>query len=239
MKLHNIPLQYWIDEGISYIASAVGKPLYADSLTATRKRISYARVCVEINAKCDLIESFDLLLDRSDDSGNPILVTIGVEFQWKPKVCLSCKTFGHAQSNCHKQVDNRPKDMAPQSLEASKLGKGKVIVSTTIVVEEPNQTSNTLPSSQLASSSVILNGIKEFVVTEEQAIPSSPPEKHKRSQLYEMEGNLNMCGGSIVVDISPAHPNVSEVEKDGLVDTENQWITQKRKKEKSQRRSLR
>ncbi|KAK2641983.1 hypothetical protein Ddye_023746 [Dipteronia dyeriana] len=32
VKLFNIPHEYWTEEGLSYIASAVGKPLYADSL---------------------------------------------------------------------------------------------------------------------------------------------------------------------------------------------------------------
>ncbi|KAK0586273.1 hypothetical protein LWI29_003970 [Acer saccharum] len=46
-------------EGLSHIASAVGKPLYADSLTESMKRISFARVCIEIDAFCDLVDSFD------------------------------------------------------------------------------------------------------------------------------------------------------------------------------------
>ena len=47
-----------------------------------------------------------------------------------------------------------------------------------------------------------------------------------------MGGNLNLCGVSIVFNISPTHVKASEVEKHDLVDTENQWITQKRKKAK-------
>ncbi|KAK2655060.1 hypothetical protein Ddye_008112 [Dipteronia dyeriana] len=36
-KLFNIPHEYWNEEGLSHIASAVGKPLYADSLTESMK----------------------------------------------------------------------------------------------------------------------------------------------------------------------------------------------------------
>ncbi|KAK3212636.1 hypothetical protein Dsin_017342 [Dipteronia sinensis] len=57
----------WNEEGLSHIASAVGKPLYADSLTESMKRISYARVCIEINATCELVDSFDLFM--GDNSG--------------------------------------------------------------------------------------------------------------------------------------------------------------------------
>ncbi|KAK3189362.1 hypothetical protein Dsin_028923 [Dipteronia sinensis] len=44
VKLFNIPHEYWNEEGLSHIASAVGKPLYVDSLTESMKRISFARV---------------------------------------------------------------------------------------------------------------------------------------------------------------------------------------------------
>ncbi|KAK3204592.1 hypothetical protein Dsin_018638 [Dipteronia sinensis] len=66
VKLFNIPHEYWNEEGLSHFASAVGKPLYADSLTESMKRISYARVCIEIDATCELVDSFDLFM--GDDS---------------------------------------------------------------------------------------------------------------------------------------------------------------------------
>ncbi|KAK3189533.1 hypothetical protein Dsin_029094 [Dipteronia sinensis] len=70
VKLFNIPHEYWNEEGLSHIASADGKPLYADSLTESMKRISFARVCVEIDASCNLVDSFDLFMG---DSSNPKL----------------------------------------------------------------------------------------------------------------------------------------------------------------------
>ncbi|KAK3184889.1 hypothetical protein Dsin_032175 [Dipteronia sinensis] len=80
VKLFNIPHQYWNEEGLSHIASTVGNPLYADSLTESMKRISFARVCIEIDASCDLVDSFDLFIG---DSSNPKLgenVEILVEY---------------------------------------------------------------------------------------------------------------------------------------------------------------
>ncbi|KAK3229980.1 hypothetical protein Dsin_001861 [Dipteronia sinensis] len=80
VKLFNIPHEYWNEEGLSHIASAVGKPLYADSLTESMKRISFARVCIEIDASCDLVDSFYLFMG---DSSNPKLgenVEILVEY---------------------------------------------------------------------------------------------------------------------------------------------------------------
>ncbi|KAK3189465.1 hypothetical protein Dsin_029026 [Dipteronia sinensis] len=86
VKLFNIPHEYWNEERLSHIARTVGKPLYADSLTESMKRISFARVCIEIDASCDLFDSFDLFMG---DSSNPKLgenVEILVEYQWKQKI---------------------------------------------------------------------------------------------------------------------------------------------------------
>ncbi|KAK3230001.1 hypothetical protein Dsin_001882 [Dipteronia sinensis] len=102
VKLFNIPHEYWNEEGLSHIASAIGKPLYANSLTESMKRISFARVCIEIDTSCDIVDSFDLFMG---DSSNPKLrenVEILVEYQWKPKICTECKSFGHSITNCPK-----------------------------------------------------------------------------------------------------------------------------------------
>ncbi|KAK3225375.1 hypothetical protein Dsin_005237 [Dipteronia sinensis] len=87
VKFFNIPHEYWTKEGLSYVASAVGKPFYANSLTETMKRISYARICVKIDATSKLIDSFDLLMGEGDEHNNRESVEILVEYQWKPKIC--------------------------------------------------------------------------------------------------------------------------------------------------------
>ena len=51
IQMHNIPMEYWTEEGLSFLASVVGVPLYADTATESRRRINYARVCIEIDAK--------------------------------------------------------------------------------------------------------------------------------------------------------------------------------------------
>ena len=67
--LHNIPVEFLTEEGLSRLASAVGVPLYADHATEARKRISYARVCMEIEASKPLVEEFTLdILSKEDPS---------------------------------------------------------------------------------------------------------------------------------------------------------------------------
>ncbi|GKB02678.1 probable L-cysteine desulfhydrase, chloroplastic [Tanacetum coccineum] len=56
VKMMDIPLEAWNKEGISKLASSVGKPLVMDEMTANmcqygKGRIGYARVLVEVDAK--------------------------------------------------------------------------------------------------------------------------------------------------------------------------------------------
>ena len=50
MQLGNIPFKLFTQRGISYIASAVGTPLYMDHFNANQQRLAYAKVCVEVGS---------------------------------------------------------------------------------------------------------------------------------------------------------------------------------------------
>ncbi|KAK8638784.1 hypothetical protein V6N13_137195 [Hibiscus sabdariffa] len=50
VQLHNVPLELFSRKGLSYIASAMGTPLYMDSITASCERLEFAKVCIEIIA---------------------------------------------------------------------------------------------------------------------------------------------------------------------------------------------
>ncbi|XP_028066232.1 uncharacterized protein LOC114269176 [Camellia sinensis] len=43
VKLFNVPMEYWDDEGLSRIASKIGVPLFMDHLSSSGNRISFAR----------------------------------------------------------------------------------------------------------------------------------------------------------------------------------------------------
>jgi len=50
VRLYNVPLEYW----------TIGGALHADHTTLLCKRLSYARVCVEIDASKMLVKEYDL-----------------------------------------------------------------------------------------------------------------------------------------------------------------------------------
>lgn len=56
MILRDVPLHLWNATGFFKIASYVGKPIMADSPTTMKTRKAYARICVEIDAKCSCHE---------------------------------------------------------------------------------------------------------------------------------------------------------------------------------------
>ncbi|KAK1257342.1 hypothetical protein QJS04_geneDACA022597 [Acorus gramineus] len=88
-----LPVHMWGTRLISKLASAIGKPLYMDTATANRSRITFARVCIEISAHSDLLDS---ILYREEGIWKDILV----EYEWKPSPCPACSTFGHSSAQC-------------------------------------------------------------------------------------------------------------------------------------------
>ncbi|KAK4383979.1 hypothetical protein Sango_3102200 [Sesamum angolense] len=43
VRLRHLPMEYWTEEGLSTVASGIGTPLYADSITKNCARLDYAR----------------------------------------------------------------------------------------------------------------------------------------------------------------------------------------------------
>lgn len=77
-------LEYWTIKGLSCVASAIGIPFQADHTTLLRKRLSYARVCVEIDASKTLVKEYDLRCP------NGLLITILADHEWIPSKCNNC-----------------------------------------------------------------------------------------------------------------------------------------------------
>ncbi|GAB2213857.1 hypothetical protein Droror1_Dr00018179 [Drosera rotundifolia] len=81
----------WTETGLSYVASAIGKPLYVDSMSESMARLSYARICCDVDASKPLIDEFKLKLNADH--------VIRMEYQWKPPTCDLCKVFGRANKD--------------------------------------------------------------------------------------------------------------------------------------------
>lgn len=54
VKFPQLPLHLWGYRSIGKIASAIGKPLFADDCTDQKLRVSYPKVMIEVDVKKDL-----------------------------------------------------------------------------------------------------------------------------------------------------------------------------------------
>lgn len=101
MTIKKVSVHVFNPVGLSYIASVVGKPLLLDGPTAARTRMSFARVCVEINPKSVLKKKITDVFD------NGFKCTVDVDYAWKPAQCPSCSTFCHSEARCPKKVNEQ------------------------------------------------------------------------------------------------------------------------------------
>ncbi|KAK8684471.1 hypothetical protein V6N13_040498 [Hibiscus sabdariffa] len=82
--LYNVPLELYFQKGLSYIASALGRPLCMDSITTSKKRLEFAKVCIEVHAGVVLPKSIDIKLPDGS------FVVVRVVIPWYPPSCSGC-----------------------------------------------------------------------------------------------------------------------------------------------------
>ena len=68
--------------------------MHLDTLTEDHSRLSFARICIEVDVNCTFPKSALL------DLGNGKYSTIRIEYPWVPQNCTHCKIFGHSQVKC-------------------------------------------------------------------------------------------------------------------------------------------
>ncbi|GJZ71296.1 hypothetical protein Tco_0635147 [Tanacetum coccineum] len=108
VKLHKVPLVAYSEDGLSPIATQIGKPLMLDAFTSTMcveawGRISFARALVEISSDTDLKKEVIMAVPNEDGTSYTREV-ISVEYEWQPPRCADCKNFGHSDDKCPKIV---------------------------------------------------------------------------------------------------------------------------------------
>nr|GEU83915.1 DNA-directed DNA polymerase [Tanacetum cinerariifolium] len=118
--LNNKPffVQKWdihTTNGISALASRLGKPLLMDNVTAKicKKgvgRVKYARVLVEVAAAKKVPNEIEVIY-RDKDKVELCRKKIIVKFDWIPIRCSKCCVFGHDLQTCGKVDHGKPKDV--------------------------------------------------------------------------------------------------------------------------------
>ncbi|KAL2237643.1 UNVERIFIED_CONTAM: hypothetical protein Sindi_0956000 [Sesamum indicum] len=109
IKLRHLPVELWTDEGLSTVASGVGKPLYPDAITRACTRLDFARVCVMLDVTSNLLKH--IIIMTPDEDGGESPCKVDVEYEWLPQKCQRCMTMGHSDKEC---ILNKPKPTKPQ-----------------------------------------------------------------------------------------------------------------------------
>ena len=62
IQLSNIPLELFSQNGLNYIATALGNLLYMARIMATQQRLAYVRVCVEMKETMEVPKNIEVEL---------------------------------------------------------------------------------------------------------------------------------------------------------------------------------
>ncbi|KAL2224853.1 UNVERIFIED_CONTAM: hypothetical protein Sindi_2939100 [Sesamum indicum] len=98
IKLRHLPLEFWTTEGLSTVASGVGKPLYPDAITRACTRLDFARVCVVIDVTQKLEKH--IIIMTPDEYCGETPCKVDIEYEWLPPKCTGCMMLGHSMKEC-------------------------------------------------------------------------------------------------------------------------------------------
>ncbi|KAL0291249.1 UNVERIFIED_CONTAM: Retrovirus-related Pol polyprotein from type-2 retrotransposable element R2DM [Sesamum radiatum] len=115
IRLRHLPVEFWTDDGLSTVASGVGRPLYQDTITRACTRLDFARVCVMLDISSTLPKHLIIMMPRED--GTEVPCKVEVEYEWVPPKCKNCMSLGHSTSAC---PDDRKIDKPPVSVYVQK-----------------------------------------------------------------------------------------------------------------------
>ncbi|KAF5208029.1 zinc ion binding / nucleic acid binding protein, partial [Thalictrum thalictroides] len=94
VNVHGVPKNLWTKEGLSYIGSLLGKPICTDEATIKKTRLTFARICVEVESIASLPVSKKVDISEEEP------VTLTFDYPWKPQQCAKCNEFGHTEKRC-------------------------------------------------------------------------------------------------------------------------------------------
>ncbi|KAL0455431.1 UNVERIFIED_CONTAM: hypothetical protein Slati_0882300 [Sesamum latifolium] len=146
IKLRHLPVELWTNEGLSTVASGIGKPLYPDAITRACTRLDFARVCVMLDISLKLQKHIMIMVPCED--GSEKACKVDVEYEWLPPKCNACMSLGHPTKECpstkpkqppvlvyvqkppvmKEQVRREPREMSSGSRSVDQEDRGKPIV---------------------------------------------------------------------------------------------------------------
>ncbi|XP_074267042.1 uncharacterized protein LOC141590344 [Silene latifolia] len=109
IRICDLPLRFW-GKCLPRIAGLVGKFVKADQATAEKTRLGFARVMIELNVGA----KFPKVVKFLDEKGS--VITLDIEYEWKPIICDKCKGIGHDGGHCKKIEQGAKKKPVAQKI---------------------------------------------------------------------------------------------------------------------------
>nr|GEU84747.1 hypothetical protein [Tanacetum cinerariifolium] len=108
VKMHKVPVVAYSKDGLSLIATQIGKPVMLDAFTSTMcadpwGRMRYARALIMVSAKKELKQEVIMVVLEVECTGHTH-VKIQVKYEWKPPLCNECHVFRHNLEQYPKHV---------------------------------------------------------------------------------------------------------------------------------------
>ncbi|KAL0420749.1 UNVERIFIED_CONTAM: hypothetical protein Slati_3097800 [Sesamum latifolium] len=98
IKLRHLLVELWTNEGLSTVASGIGKPLYPDAITRACTRLDFTRVCVMLDISSKFPKHIVIMVPSED--GSESACKVDVEYEWLPPKYNECMSLGHPTKEC-------------------------------------------------------------------------------------------------------------------------------------------
>jgi len=95
IRLLELPQEYWMEQTLREIASAVGTPLVIDNATSKRLFGHYARILVDMDFSRKIFH--EIVVER-EGYAFPVVVA----YEWMPDFCSHCQNIGHDVTVCRR-----------------------------------------------------------------------------------------------------------------------------------------
>ncbi|VFQ58792.1 unnamed protein product [Cuscuta campestris] len=133
IQFPSLNIKYWSTSGLSKLGSLIGRPIKRDNATATRTKLEYARIQVEVHAK----QEFPKEINYMDEYGR--LITQEIVYEWKPSLCNHCKKLGHEEETCKKKNQKPVQRRIVWKRAQEKMQKEEKDISNEGEIEDGNQ----------------------------------------------------------------------------------------------------
>lgn len=123
VKLFNLEMEMWSNEGLSRIASYLGDLIRLDIRTANKTVTRFARVLIGVDINYKIISQVPIILHNGSNK------VIRVEYEFIPPCCNICQRFGHKSSIHDKSSDptwtakDKDNDAGPSKLGTENSGE--------------------------------------------------------------------------------------------------------------------